>query len=232
MLLTLQPSNAVFASRTLRRDLATCKRSPHPTLLFSTTSALFCILEIHNYFPFNRFHTLCPKHPGVGYVFAIFQFQFSSFQSSGACGASHFPFSLFHFRVPLSPLECALPKKGGGRVPIPIFSNLRTAPAFTPSRLSLFSCTYERTNLQALCFVIFATVPGVGRCLTPYNLKFYFLTPAVSIPPRKKGEEAACRGTSAVRRSPWAGGREDRTSSFRERRPPEERDGRRRHRRR
>jgi len=34
--------------------------------LSSISSTLFCTLEIHNRFPFNRFRTLCPKHPGVG----------------------------------------------------------------------------------------------------------------------------------------------------------------------
>src|SRR5215467_1498596 len=45
-------------------------------------------------------------------------------------------------------------------------------PLFTPLSLPLFSCTYERTGLQDLCFQIFTTVGGWwGQACA--DLKFY-----------------------------------------------------------
>src|SRR5215470_10935874 len=47
-----------------RLSLATCHF--RLTSFLSYSSALFCTLEIHNCFPFNRLRTLCAKHPGGG----------------------------------------------------------------------------------------------------------------------------------------------------------------------
>src|SRR6266849_10083516 len=47
--------------------LEDCRPSPYSSPFLSYSSTLFCIDQKLNSFVFNRFHTLCPKHPGVGY---------------------------------------------------------------------------------------------------------------------------------------------------------------------
>src|SRR5215472_542352 len=77
-------------------------RSPLVTRHFRLTSflsrscALICTLEIHNFFPFNRFRTLGPKHPGWGCPFHSETHPFSSARSAqlGASLAGAFPPSL------------------------------------------------------------------------------------------------------------------------------------------
>src|SRR5208282_3880854 len=54
--------------------LAPCTATVHTNIipwalrlpLFSYSYALFCTVQSVNSFPLNRFHTLCPKHPGGG----------------------------------------------------------------------------------------------------------------------------------------------------------------------
>ena len=58
----LSPSFSPFATR----------HSPLSSF-FSRSCALFCTLEIHNCFPFNRFRTLSAKHRGVGGNVPTFQ---------------------------------------------------------------------------------------------------------------------------------------------------------------
>src|SRR5215471_10044683 len=50
---------------------------------------------------------------------------------------------------------------------------LLAPPSFTLVSLPLFSCTYERVNLQALCFQIFTTVGGGGYPIFHFHFSIF-----------------------------------------------------------
>src|SRR5215467_10938893 len=72
-------------------------------------------------------------------------------------------FNLFLFNRFRTPCHATHGGRAVSQLPSrhPPFVTNRT-PYFTPPSFPLFSYTYERANLQVLCFQMFATVPGVG----------------------------------------------------------------------
>src|SRR6266851_8810584 len=66
---TSEPPGGSPPNQTLRSPLPPIPLSP----FFSHSSTLFCTQQKLNSFVFNRFRTLCEKHPGWGYPLPVWQ---------------------------------------------------------------------------------------------------------------------------------------------------------------
>jgi hypothetical protein len=89
-------SSSIFAHQLphLKSTTSTLFNSSVLLSLFSRiTCALLCIHRNHNWFPFNRFRTLCQKHPGWGYAMQIFSHGsvFSSISFISPTSSNSFP---------------------------------------------------------------------------------------------------------------------------------------------
>jgi hypothetical protein len=75
--------NSRPALRSLGVERSTLTRFLQLSPVFSHSCVLFCASKKFNSFIFNRFRTLCAKHPGVGYPLRILCFGFRAMFATG-----------------------------------------------------------------------------------------------------------------------------------------------------